>query len=417
MSHNLVKNIGIAVFICATFSLCSAAINLANDTSATIFEKIINIPAAIAISLGGGVMFYYAKQTGKLEGALIMLFGCVLFIAEVNTQFGSYAVSDSEYKQTSAAQKKEDEQMAFKQQKLAIYKNVNIDVNSAIAKKAELEAKIAEKKDSASLCKKKEPTCRKKAIIGTDSLKAQIKGIESQIELTHQKESVLTDAEKTLEISNKNDWAKYHPHFVSTARVIYDNPKKAEDAKNLIRLIQSFAVVLLSYIGLRMAYYNHDGKNKPINNSTPPKNKKIWFKKDLESELNNKNNETQFTNQSANNNEVIAQKTGTDDYVPVPLQQHGKATVIHFPVTVTAPKKTVSLQKRNRYSNGNDEPTSTRQRGIVTERNIVTEIKAKCAYCNDEFVTTNLKKRFCCDAHRIANHRSKNPDSLKGLGK
>ena len=123
-STNLIRYVGITVFLCATWSLLAGSINLANDTSPSIAEKIINIPAAAAISLGGGIMFYYSRKTHLLESILIMAFGLVLFAAEVNTQFGSYAVSDTSYKTTSAAQQQENKTIALQEKELTDWDKV-----------------------------------------------------------------------------------------------------------------------------------------------------------------------------------------------------------------------------------------------------------------------------------------------------
>jgi len=130
------------------------------------------------------------------------------------------------------------------------YENLTIDSPALIAERASLESELAIKKDSANLnCKRNENRCKYQYLSGSGELESKIKSINSQLELANQKTKAFDKTESLLsESSNElNDYKKLHPHFIATSELMYDTPKKAENARIILRLVQSFAVVLLSY--------------------------------------------------------------------------------------------------------------------------------------------------------------------------
>ncbi len=132
-----------------------------------------------------------------------------MFAAEVNTQFGSYALSDSTYKETSIEALKENKRIALHERNLKQYENLAIDSPALIAERASLESELATKKDSANLnCKRTENRCKNQYLSGSGELESKIKSINSQLELASQKTKAFDKTESLLsESSNElNDY-------------------------------------------------------------------------------------------------------------------------------------------------------------------------------------------------------------------
>lgn len=434
----LIRYVGIAVFLCATWSLLAGAINLANDTSPTLAEKIINIPAAAAISLGGGMMFYYSKQTHFFESLFIMSFGLVLFCAEVNTQFGSYALSDNSYKQSSFESLKENKRMALNEAKLKQFDSVNIDSAALIAERSRLESELANKKEAAAInCKYKK--CKAEQLAGSGEIESKIKLINSQLELADKKDKAFNKTESLLNdsASGKEDYKKLHPHFIATSELMYDTPKKAENARIILRLVQSFAVVLLSYIGLRMAYYN-----SPIQSTGN-------FKTRLKNGLNAIQSSFKPSQSKVERSEpsMTMLRTGTDD-LPFSNQnepKRGYGEVLNFPnrnVTTATKHVSPALQPKNDLSNApvmddskhatithplnvpvmiaDKQPTKQVASALHNPNALVKTVinqatmgRLICEYCNVDVPRKTHNQRFCCENCRIKSWEQKNGKSFK----
>ncbi len=363
MSGSIGKTMNLIVWILATYALVSGSVYVAYSLSPGFIDKVINIPSYIALSISFGALAWYAKQTNILEGGFVLLVAIAIAVLEINTQASSFLISSEKFKVDSAEQKKEDSIVELQQQKLSMFKNVNIDVNAKIEEKSALESQLSGKKEAAKLqCKRSEKKCQNRILEGSGELEAKISAINTILKLNDNKVKAISSAEKSFNSVGKNDWKKNHPMFISASRFLYDTPERAEDARAIIQHLKAFLLVCIGFFSLRAASLGETIEESVI---PSPRSKKTFLDKAKTTLETAKQTIAELplkAKQMSEKDRIISQhlhpevehplalkRTGTDNQPTEGQQTRGTATVLSFPQTQG---HAVNLAKQGQQSQG-----------------------------------------------------------------